>query len=170
MRLSRHVGFFAFMYLIYIKTHVITLYPLHYQPLATINKHVCKPATSSSKYSFIYAFQAESEMMKNSFFNLFMAALPYLFNLAASNKAHCPLAPALYCFGASVTESGNNNYLPTMVKANYPPYGIDFVGGTPTGRFTNGKTIVDFLGKKQRTSTLTTTAICTPKQVTMYRK
>lgn len=34
----------------------------------------------------------------------------------------------------------------TFNKVNYPPYGVDFPGGRPTGRFTNGKTIVDFLG------------------------
>ncbi|CAO2842280.1 unnamed protein product [Amaranthus hypochondriacus] len=30
-----------------------------------------------------------------------------------------------------------------MAKANYPPYGVDFPGQIPTGRFTNGRTIID---------------------------
>ncbi|WRX20009.1 GDSL lipase/esterase - like 10 [Theobroma cacao] len=33
-----------------------------------------------------------------------------------------PLAPALYVFGDSLFDSGNNNHLPTLAKANYPPY------------------------------------------------
>ena len=56
-----------------------------------------------------------------------------------------PLAPALYVFGDSLFDSGNNNILPTIAKANYLPYGVNFVKGV-TGRFTNGRTIADFLG------------------------
>ena len=56
-----------------------------------------------------------------------------------------PLAPALYVFGDSLFDSGNNNWLPTLAKANYPPYGLSFPKG-PTGRFTNGKTVADFIG------------------------
>ncbi|KAJ4977849.1 hypothetical protein NE237_008629 [Protea cynaroides] len=57
-----------------------------------------------------------------------------------------PLAPALYIFGDSLTDSGNNNLLTTSAKANYDPYGIDFPTG-PTGRFTNGDTFVDYLAQ-----------------------
>lgn len=63
-----------------------------------------------------------------------------------AEKTDSKLVPALYVFGDSTIDSGNNNYLDTIVKANYSPYGIDFVDG-PTGRFTNGKTIADHLGK-----------------------
>ncbi|KAJ8436007.1 hypothetical protein Cgig2_007665 [Carnegiea gigantea] len=55
-----------------------------------------------------------------------------------------PLAPALYVFGDSLFDSGNNNWLPTLAKANYPPYGLNFPKG-PTGRFTNGETVADFI-------------------------
>jgi hypothetical protein len=54
-------------------------------------------------------------------------------------------APALFVFGDSLIDSGNNNNLASLAKANYFPYGIDFAGG-PTGRFCNGYTIVDELG------------------------
>ncbi|XP_010265504.1 PREDICTED: GDSL esterase/lipase 7-like [Nelumbo nucifera] len=57
------------------------------------------------------------------------------------------LAPALYVFGDSLLDSGNNNLLPTIAKANYLPYGIDFAGGV-TGRFTNGKTISDYIAEQ----------------------
>ncbi|KAI3725503.1 hypothetical protein L1987_65293 [Smallanthus sonchifolius] len=57
------------------------------------------------------------------------------------------LVPAVIAFGDSLLDPGNNNYLMTLTKANFPPYGKDFVGGKPTGRFTNGKTLGDFLAK-----------------------
>ncbi|CAO2827197.1 unnamed protein product [Amaranthus hypochondriacus] len=56
-----------------------------------------------------------------------------------------PLVPALYVFGDSILDNGNNNQLPTVVKANYYPYGIQFHGQVPLGRFTDGKTVADFL-------------------------
>ncbi|GKV45084.1 hypothetical protein SLEP1_g52208 [Rubroshorea leprosula] len=47
--------------------------------------------------------------------------------------------PALIVFGDSIADSGNNNYLSTIVKCDFPPYGRDFQKGKPTGRFCNGK-------------------------------
>ncbi|TXG48009.1 hypothetical protein EZV62_027303 [Acer yangbiense] len=55
--------------------------------------------------------------------------------------------PALYVFGDSTVDSGNNNFLPSMSKANYTPYGVDFVDGKPTGRFSNGRTEADFIAQ-----------------------
>nr|CAD1817743.1 unnamed protein product [Ananas comosus var. bracteatus] len=52
------------------------------------------------------------------------------------------LVPAMFAFGDSLIDDGNNNNLPSFAKANYYPYGIDFAAG-PTGRFSNGYTIVD---------------------------
>ncbi|XP_052292953.1 GDSL esterase/lipase At1g71691 isoform X6 [Citrus sinensis] len=52
------------------------------------------------------------------------------------------MVPALFIFGDSLIDNGNNNNLPSFAKANYYPYGIDFNGG-PTGRFSNGYTMVD---------------------------
>jgi len=56
-----------------------------------------------------------------------------------------PLAPALYVFGDSLFDNGNNNFLPTLARANFLPYGVDFPRG-PTGRFSNGRTVADFFG------------------------
>ncbi|KAF8049898.1 hypothetical protein N665_2097s0010 [Sinapis alba] len=50
--------------------------------------------------------------------------------------------PALFIFGDSLIDNGNNNNIPSFAKANYFPYGIDFNAG-PTGRFCNGLTMVD---------------------------
>ncbi|CAI0435558.1 unnamed protein product [Linum tenue] len=53
--------------------------------------------------------------------------------------------PAVFVFGDSILDTGNNNYLPTLSKCNFPPYGRNFPGGKPTGRFTDGKVISDLL-------------------------
>ncbi|KAK7412518.1 hypothetical protein VNO78_03982 [Psophocarpus tetragonolobus] len=54
--------------------------------------------------------------------------------------------PCLFIFGDSLSDSGNNNNLPTLGRANFRPYGIDFPKG-PTGRFTNGRTAIDFISE-----------------------
>ncbi|KAI7995415.1 GDSL esterase/lipase [Camellia lanceoleosa] len=45
----------------------------------------------------------------------------------------------------STVDAGNNNYIHKAMRANYLPYGIDF-SNTPTGRFTNRKTIANLFG------------------------
>ncbi|TKY67128.1 GDSL esterase/lipase [Spatholobus suberectus] len=54
------------------------------------------------------------------------------------------LVPALFIFGDSVVDVGNNNHQFTIIKANFPPYGRDFENHNPTGRFCNGKLATDF--------------------------
>lgn len=55
-----------------------------------------------------------------------------------------------FIFGDSLVDAGNNNYLPTLSRANIRPNGIDFEasGGNPTGRYTNGRTIGDIVGEE----------------------
>lgn len=48
-------------------------------------------------------------------------------------------------FGDSTVDTGNNNYVMTLFKGNFYPYGKDFPGKIPTGRFSNGKLVPDFL-------------------------
>ncbi|RWW54075.1 hypothetical protein BHE74_00039370 [Ensete ventricosum] len=50
--------------------------------------------------------------------------------------------PANFVFGDSLVDAGNNNYITTFSKANHVPNGIDFPGHEPTGRYTNGRTIL----------------------------
>ncbi|WJX22523.1 hypothetical protein P8452_11816 [Trifolium repens] len=73
--------------------------------------------------------------------------IPILF-LSANYLQQCvngkSQVPCLFIFGDSMSDSGNNNNLPTAAKVNYNPYGIDFPNG-PTGRFTNGRTIIDII-------------------------
>lgn len=59
--------------------------------------------------------------------------------------ARSAMVPAMFIFGDSLIDNGNNNNLASLAKANYFPYGIDFNGG-PTGRFSNGLTMVDVIG------------------------
>ncbi|CAA0817842.1 GDSL esterase/lipase [Striga hermonthica] len=53
--------------------------------------------------------------------------------------------PALFVFGDSTVDSGNNNYIKTISKSNFPPYGKDFPGKIATGRFCNGRLVTDFI-------------------------
>lgn len=57
-----------------------------------------------------------------------------------------PQVPCYFIFGDSLVDNGNNNQLQSLARANYMPYGVDFPEG-PTGRFSNGKTTVDVVGK-----------------------
>jgi hypothetical protein len=55
--------------------------------------------------------------------------------------------PAIIVFGDSSVDSGNNNNISTMLKSNFEPYGRDFIGGQPTGRFSNGRIPTDFISE-----------------------
>ncbi|XBI77553.1 hypothetical protein VPH35_070633 [Triticum aestivum] len=54
----------------------------------------------------------------------------------------------LLVFGDSTVDPGNNNRLRTTAKANFPPYGVNFYGRRPTGRFSNGRLATDMLADK----------------------
>ncbi|XP_059637227.1 GDSL esterase/lipase At5g45960-like isoform X2 [Cornus florida] len=53
--------------------------------------------------------------------------------------------PAAFIFGDSTVDSGNNNYIMSPFKSNFPPYGRDFPNHIPTGRFSNGRLVTDFI-------------------------
>ncbi|GLT55505.1 hypothetical protein SLA2020_286200 [Shorea laevis] len=55
--------------------------------------------------------------------------------------------PAVIVFGDSSVDSGNNNQIPTIAKSNFEPYGRDFPGSRPTGRFSNGRVPPDFISE-----------------------
>ena len=60
-----------------------------------------------------------------------------------------PLVPAMFVFGDSLVDVGNNHHLPrcnASCRANYPRYGVDLPGHSPTGRFSNGYNLADRLG------------------------
>ncbi|KAE8722754.1 GDSL esterase/lipase [Hibiscus syriacus] len=70
-----------------------------------------------------------------------------------TGAATVPNFTSILIFGDSTVDTGNNNFVDTVFKANHEPYGQDFPGHIPTGRFSNGKLIPDFvayfLGIKQ---------------------
>lgn len=68
-----------------------------------------------------------------------------LFILTAAAKQH-EKVPAVIVFGDSIVDPGNNNHVKTIVKCNFPPYGRDFIGRKPTGRFCNGVVPSDIIG------------------------
>ncbi|WCJ37474.1 GDSL-like Lipase/Acylhydrolase superfamily protein [Euphorbia peplus] len=55
--------------------------------------------------------------------------------------------PAVIVFGDSSVDAGNNNVISTVLKSNFRPYGRDFNGGRPTGRFSNGRIPPDFISQ-----------------------
>ncbi|KMT04559.1 hypothetical protein BVRB_8g182180 [Beta vulgaris subsp. vulgaris] len=54
---------------------------------------------------------------------------------------------SLLVFGDSSVDPGNNNRIATTMKSNFLPYGMDFIGRRPTGRFSNGKLGTDFVAE-----------------------
>ncbi|XP_048128991.1 GDSL esterase/lipase 7-like [Rhodamnia argentea] len=84
--------------------------------------------------------------MISKFCAFLLMVIRFQMRAACSSSSPPPLAPALYVFGDSLFDSGNNNLLPTLSKVNYLPYGHDFPRGA-TGRFTNGRTVADFLAE-----------------------
>ncbi|CAL9017785.1 unnamed protein product [Prunus brigantina] len=55
--------------------------------------------------------------------------------------------PAIIVFGDSTVDAGNNNQISTILKSDFQPYGRDFFGGQPTGRFSNGRVPTDFISE-----------------------
>ncbi|KAM1062566.1 hypothetical protein ACFX13_027532 [Malus domestica] len=74
-------------------------------------------------------------------------------NAAAVELPNNEKIPAVIVFGDSIVDPGNNNNIGTIVKCNFSPYGRDFVGKRPTGRFSNGRVpsdlVVESVGVKK---------------------
>lgn len=70
------------------------------------------------------------------------AALVLILSALPSGSAQ-PLVPAIITFGDSAVDVGNNDYLPTLFKADFAPYGRDYKNHQATGRFCNGKLATD---------------------------
>ncbi|XP_030929862.1 GDSL esterase/lipase At5g55050-like isoform X1 [Quercus lobata] len=65
------------------------------------------------------------------------------------NFLEAQMVPAVFVFGDSLVDVGNNNHLKlSLAKADFPHNGVDFPTKKPTGRFTNGKNAADFLAEK----------------------
>lgn len=79
------------------------------------------------------------------FFSLLLSLLPPTQPYPLEKPCNSSIS-AMFVFGDSTVDPGNNNYVPTVFKSNFPPYGRDFIQHKPTGRFTNGRLPTDFLG------------------------
>ncbi|GAB2274669.1 hypothetical protein Dimus_009440 [Dionaea muscipula] len=79
-----------------------------------------------------------------AFFGITSLLLLLLLSAPAANKSE-PIVPAMFMFGDSTLDVGNNNHIYTFTKANFLPYGRDFIDHQPTGRFSNGKLAIDFI-------------------------
>ncbi|XP_071723169.1 GDSL esterase/lipase EXL3-like [Rutidosis leptorrhynchoides] len=77
----------------------------------------------------------------------FATLLQLLLVLVSSSESRNVTFPAIIVFGDSIVDPGNNNNLKTIAKCNFPPYGRDFAGAKPTGRFCNGKIAPDFIAE-----------------------
>ncbi|KAL7117550.1 hypothetical protein ACP275_03G078200 [Erythranthe tilingii] len=89
-------------------------------------------------------------------FNVFLPILFLSCNHARAvvNRPENATFPAIIIFGDSLFDTGNNNYIKTIAKANFPPYGKDFIGGIPTGRFSDGKIPSDLFAEELGIKTL----------------
>lgn len=86
-----------------------------------------------------------------SLFVLFNVHFWVLASIGEARKLHDPLnnnsVSTVLIFGDSTVDSGNNNYINTPFRSNFPPYGSDFDNRSPTGRFTDGRLVTDYIGK-----------------------
>ncbi|KAK9091974.1 hypothetical protein Syun_026885 [Stephania yunnanensis] len=73
--------------------------------------------------------------------------LSLLQSWARPNVKSSAKVPAVIVFGDSTVDAGNNNGISTLLKSNFMPYGRDFEGGKPTGRFSNGRVPGDFISE-----------------------
>lgn len=64
--------------------------------------------------------------------------------MVSAEKRHT----TFFIFGDSSVDPGNNNYIDTIPEnqANYQPYGQNGFFKDLTGRFSDGRIIVDFIG------------------------
>lgn len=77
----------------------------------------------------------------------FLLALLLLASPVALVKSSSTV-PAIFTFGDSIFDAGNNHFNKNCTaQADFPPYGSSFFH-RPTGRFTNGRTVADFICNK----------------------
>ncbi|KAL6533040.1 hypothetical protein OROMI_027153 [Orobanche minor] len=84
-------------------------------------------------------------MSSNKYLMIFFSLTITLLFATAPTTAAGANVTAVFTFGDSILDSGNNNHLPTIFRSNHSPYGLDFPGGVPTGRFSDGRLSTDML-------------------------
>ncbi|KAJ4833288.1 hypothetical protein Tsubulata_013221 [Turnera subulata] len=107
------------------------------------SRRSCANATEYVFWDNVHPTEAANQYNMNTCNKMALVLLAVVFAFVAGTHAQDTLVPAIITFGDSAVDVGNNDYLPTLFKANYPPYGRDFVNHKPTGRFCNGKLATD---------------------------
>ena len=103
-----------------------------------------KPTIILFLYPYLF-FILMGILYQRPWFTAFAILILHYSNGVGVGVAGSERVPALFVFGDSLVDVGNNNFLSSIAKSNYFPYGIDF-NMQPTGRFSNGKTFVDIIG------------------------
>lgn len=76
----------------------------------------------------------------------FLLLFSFAFSLSLPIAAYASYnVSALFAFGDSTMDAGNNNHFNTPLRGDHLPYGRDLPQHVPTGRFTNGKLSTDYL-------------------------
>ncbi|XP_019097857.1 PREDICTED: GDSL esterase/lipase At5g45960-like isoform X2 [Camelina sativa] len=94
--------------------------------------------------------QTHSSSAVSFIFFLFLLFSPFSFSTSKlepvkRNPKRKQSVSAILIFGDSTVDPGNNNYIDTIFKSDFPPYGLDFKNKIPTGRFCNGRLATDFI-------------------------
>ncbi|XP_060960557.1 GDSL esterase/lipase At4g16230 isoform X2 [Cannabis sativa] len=110
----------------------LVIYYIHHQDIQNTYLLLFSMAIYSSNCSKLYIVTLILFMMMISLFGICLGQ-------------NSSVGPS-FIFGDALFDAGNNNFIPTLSKSDFYPYGIDF--GQPTGRFTNGKTVIDILGEE----------------------
>lgn len=100
------------------------------------------PNVHKLAYTSSSCFKKEHRYMALSYISLILISQLLLQIITINAKVS-----SIIVFGDSSVDSGNNNYIPTVLKSNFRPYGRDFDGGRATGRFSNGRVPTDFISE-----------------------
>ncbi|KAL6222246.1 hypothetical protein ACLB2K_005638 [Fragaria x ananassa] len=85
---------------------------------------------------------------QTSFFPVIIVTFIIYHSAAALTLPKNVTVPAVIVWGDSIVDPGNNNVVNTIVKCNFEPYGMDYNGGEPTGRFSNGRVPSDLIAEE----------------------
>ncbi|XP_031487214.1 GDSL esterase/lipase At1g29670-like isoform X1 [Nymphaea colorata] len=102
---------------------------------------------ASRKQRLLSAEMARSILCFFFFFLCLLALLHPSYSGAVTRRKRN--VPAMFVFGDSIVDGGNNVFVDPNCTTDTLPYGIDFPTG-PTGRFTNGRNPADILSQLLR--------------------
>lgn len=86
-----------------------------------------------------------NEEQLREFLSMSITCFTFILLCSLVNGKSLPKFPAILIFGDSTVDTGNNNYISTIFRGDHRPYGENFPGQIPTGRFSDGKLVPDFL-------------------------